>query len=107
VFIDSYLKLCRVRGVSPTRVLDDLGLSHSLYARWKNGGQPTNPTILKLADYFKVSIDELMDEQIEKPAAKNDELNDNIIKFLTIANQLPPERLSLLEDFAIKLLHMK
>ena len=77
MFIDSYLKHCEDAGVSPTRVLKDLGISHSLLKRWKDGSEPTNPTKKKLADYFNITIDELMSGEKEKPANnEDDELNE-------------------------------
>lgn len=67
MFIDSYLKICELKGVSPTRVLNDLKISRGVIGNWKIGGAPTNPTKQKLADYFEISVDELMNGKIEKP----------------------------------------
>lgn len=49
MFYDNYLKICEERGVAPTRVLVDLGISKSAYGHWKNGGEPSNRTKPKTA----------------------------------------------------------
>ena len=69
MFIDNYLRLCEEKGISPTRVLKEIGISHSLYAKWKTGSEPTNRTKKKIADYFGVTTAELANRQIKNPAA--------------------------------------
>lgn len=77
MFYDNYLKVCEAKGVSPTRVLDDLGISKSSYGHWKKGGEPLNETKKKIADYFGITVAELMSGEIKKSpakAAEDDEL---------------------------------
>ena len=72
-FIDNYLTLCKERGLSPTSVLKQVGVSHSMLPKWKAGGsEPTNKSKKKIADYFEITVAEL-ESEIKKPTAKNDD----------------------------------
>lgn len=66
MFYDNYLKVCEDVGVSPTRVLEELGISKSSYGHWKKGGEPLNETKKKIADYFRITVAELMSGEIKK-----------------------------------------
>ena len=66
MFIDNFERLCADIGKAPSAVLKELGMSHNMYAHWKTGGIPTNPTKFKLAEYFNVTVSDLMDKK-EKP----------------------------------------
>jgi transcriptional regulator with XRE-family HTH domain len=66
VFINNYERICALKGISPTRVLSNLRISKSSYSHWKSGGEPLNETKKKIADYLKITIDELELGQIKK-----------------------------------------
>ena len=58
--------LCKRQGTTPTRLLvDKLNLSSSKVTLWKNGSCPKSDVLIKIADYFGVSVDYLLDR--EKP----------------------------------------
>lgn len=83
MFYDNYLKICEARGVSPTRVLSDLGISKSSYGHWKNGGEPLNETKKKIADYFGITVSELISGEIENaptPVKSEDDELDEILE---------------------------
>lgn len=70
-FYDNFLRLCNAAGKSPSRVLVEIGGTKSAVTRWKNGGMPTDATAKKIADYFDISVDQLLGaepEQQKKPA---------------------------------------
>lgn len=60
MFIDNFRRLCASRGVPETRVTKELGIGGGTYMNWKNGSEPLNSTKKRIADYFGISIDELM-----------------------------------------------
>lgn len=82
VFVELYTKLCRAKGVSPSKAAEQMGLSRTSVVKWKAGSVPTGATLNKIADYFGVSVDYLLgNEQKEKPAQTvqvRDE-HDNIV----------------------------
>lgn len=75
MFYDNFVRLCNKVNKSPSCVATEIGLSRASVNGWKNGKKPTDATILKLADYFGVPVDELLGntEQKEKPLVNEDE----------------------------------
>jgi transcriptional regulator with XRE-family HTH domain len=75
MFFDVFNKLCAEKGISASRALLDLEMGKSSVTRWKNGGEPSNSTMKKIADYFGVSVDHLMTgyEQKEKLTINNND----------------------------------
>ena len=62
-FIDRFTRLCSEKGMSPTAVCLDLGLSNATYTYWKQQGSvPRQSVLLKIALFFGVSIDYLLGE---------------------------------------------
>ena len=78
-FLSNYDNLCAAIGKAPSAVLKELGMSHNMYAHWKTGGMPTNPTKLKLAEYFGITVSELMGGKVNPTT-----VSDNGISFLDI-----------------------
>lgn len=68
VFYDKFVSLCKQKGVSPTRASLEIGLSKTAPIRWRESGStPQGNSLAAIADYFNISISELMDEELEKP----------------------------------------
>ncbi len=60
MFFDRLNSLCMKKGVSPYKACTDVGLNRAAVAKWKNGSQPNGATAVKLAEYFNVSVDYLL-----------------------------------------------
>lgn len=56
VFWEKFQWLCKQRGVSPNRTIEELGFSSGVLTHWKNGKVPRNATIKKIAEHFDVPI---------------------------------------------------
>ena len=81
---DNFVSLCEAAGISPTRVLTELGISRGSLTRWKDGGEPRNETKKQIADYFGITVAELMSEEsgkTKKPATERDELVEVLQEF--------------------------
>jgi transcriptional regulator with XRE-family HTH domain len=103
VFYDNFLKLCNSVNKSPSAVVLEIGLQKSTVTRWKNGSMPTDATALKVAEYFEITVDELISDQKEKLAAKSDEPD---ITFNDFTYALHNESKELTEENKQKLLEM-
>ncbi len=68
MFYENYLELCSKKGKSKTAVAKEIGLVSKSVTGWKNGAIPRNGTLKKLADYFGITVEELMKE--ESPAGQ-------------------------------------
>lgn len=89
MFYDNYLKICEERGVAPTRVLVDLGISKSAISNWKNGGEPSNRTKKAIADYFGITVRQLMSGEIENAPAPEQSEDDELDEILEEARRNP------------------
>lgn len=58
-FYNNYISLCNKARKSPSAVAIEIGLTKPTVNRWKNGSTPTDATMRKVADYFKVPFDSL------------------------------------------------
>ena len=63
MFYERFLTLCKAKGMKPTAVADAIGVSRMNASRWKNGTTPSFANIQKLADYFNVPVDYLVNGQ--------------------------------------------
>lgn len=79
MFYDRLLALCQENNEKITPVIKKLGLSAGSIARWRNGTVPDGNTICKIAEYFNVSSDYLLEKtDIKKSPSEVDE--DKILK---------------------------
>jgi transcriptional regulator with XRE-family HTH domain len=47
---------------APSVVAEELGMQRSVVTAWKNGRNPRTATLMKIAEYFGVSVEELTAE---------------------------------------------
>lgn len=57
MFYEQFLKICSERGVKPTPVLKQIGLSTGNLKKWESGSTVSADTLEKLAVYFGVPVD--------------------------------------------------
>ena len=61
------------RGISQRQAAIALNLSPTVYNRYENGlREPSNVIMLAMADYFGVSVDELLGRTAEQPTAEDE-----------------------------------
>lgn len=74
MFWDNFVVECAKKKKSPAAVAEELGFSNSMPTSWKNGALPRMSSRKKIADYFGITVDELMGTKKE-PAGMG-ELDD-------------------------------
>jgi repressor LexA len=67
MFYTNLLALCQQKQITPAVVARDLGLSSGLPTFWKKGSVPKAPTLAKIADYFGVTVNDLLADPAEAP----------------------------------------
>lgn len=67
MFFENFLAFCVKNGESPTSVVTKIGLNKSAVTSWRKGTNPTNTTLLKLANYFNISVEELTGKKEPAP----------------------------------------
>jgi transcriptional regulator with XRE-family HTH domain len=76
VYLDLFKQACAEVGKSPSGVLNELNISKSVLAGWRNGQEPTNRTKKLIADYFGVTVSEFMaGKAVKKEPATEGGLN--------------------------------
>lgn len=75
VFYDKFVKICKLRGISPSKAAIEAGLSKSTVTKWKTtpDAEPTGAAIKKITEYFGITIAELMGEENKKAPADSGE----------------------------------
>lgn len=94
-FYEKYLCLCNSINKSPSAVALELKIGKPSVTRWKNGATPRDATVLKIADYFGVTVAELMSgvgEQEKAPAEKGEGLSAERKALLDIISSLTDEQ---------------
>ena len=75
MFFDKYSELCKKKGKTPTGVASELNVSRATVNYWKYGNVPKQDTLIKIANYFNVSVDYLLGNEKQKnPATDSDEM---------------------------------
>ena len=95
MFYDKFVSLCASVGKKPTPVAQELGISKGTAASWKRrGNDPTDAYLVKIANYFGVSVDDLRGdaENEKKVTAQGGDLSDYDSALLTWFHSLPEEK---------------
>ena len=95
MFWNNFLAQCAKKGKSPAVVAEELGFSNSATTCWKNGSLPRMSSRKKLADYFGVTVDELMGTKKE-PAGMG-ELDKQMQEIVGLLNSATPEQRNAVE----------
>lgn len=61
MILDNIMKLCKEKGISIARLEREIGIGNGTVARWGTSS-PTVDNVRKVADYFGVTVDNLLSE---------------------------------------------
>ena len=92
--------LCKKKGVTQQQALLDLGLNRNATQPWRDG-LPASETLQKIAKYFDVSMDELLedvddDKKTPTPKGERDYSDDALIEAFNNADETTKEAIRLL-----------
>lgn len=67
-------ELCLQNNITPSNLVEKIGIARGSVTKWKNGSIPQSSTLQKIADYFGVTVDYLLGktDQKEKPSDTED-----------------------------------
>lgn len=94
-FYEKYLCLCNSINKSPSAVALELKIGKPSVTRWKNGATPRDATVLKIADYFGITVEALMGDKLpvlppegakKAPAAKGEGSKEAASNFIKTTN---------------------
>lgn len=77
-FYDKYIWLCNSINKSPSAVAIELEIGKPSVTRWKRGAEPRDSTKLRVANYFGITVEELMSgvEDAKKAPTETSERDD-------------------------------
>lgn len=78
MFWDNFERLCNERGLTPTAAGISAGVTNAAVSKWKNGTIPRGESLKKVAEYFNVSVSQLLGEDLPPPADDSLQTLDNI-----------------------------
>ena len=90
MFWKKFVELCNKISKSPNSVAKELGYSSAIATKWKNGAEPRDATLQKIADYFDVSVDYLLGNEAKKKDTPNEDvLNEGEKMLLELFRSIP------------------
>lgn len=69
MFKENFIRLCNKKNIAPTAVCLKLGIAKSTFSTWTEDSIPRQATLMKIADYFGVSVPYLLGEEQETEPA--------------------------------------
>lgn len=89
MFWENFVTQCEKLEKSPTTVVEELGFKRPAVTSWKNGALPQVKNRKKIADYFGITVEELMGTKKE-PAGEG-ELTEDMKEILEYAQKMGPD----------------
>lgn len=103
MFYERLEKICLRNGITVSALVKALGLSTSKVTAWKKGSVPKGEVLVKIADYFGLSLDYILcrtDDIVEVNSHNTISGNNNIVgNGNTIGERLSAQENALLEIF--------
>lgn len=101
MFYDRFKELCDENKISPSAVAKDLDISKSSVTYWKDKNtSPREDILIKIADYFKVSIDYLLGQSdTKKQPTKDDRLSQIRKLIVKMYSELTPDKQQAVLDY--------
>ena len=82
VFYNIYCELCAKKGKTPSGVASEIGFNRSTITMWRNSGSaPRKELLIKIANYFGVSTDYLLEKAENKKSPDFSELSGVYLSF--------------------------
>lgn len=90
-FFQKIEKLCTYRGISVAKLAAEVGRGSATATGWRKGARPQAATIKKIATYFDVSMEYLLNEDVDDPTnydnINTSDFNQDIWKRMLKAHQ--------------------
>lgn len=102
MFYEKFISLCTAKGVAPSRVALDLGMSKSSVSHWKKSDNGiTNANLKRIADYFNVPVTYFSADYINPELSDRDFFKAKIDKLTNeeFEKVLQLTKIALLEKF--------
>lgn len=92
MFWKNFIDLCAKNDISPNAVAKKLSISSGAVTRWKNGATPNDVTLRKIANYFSVTVEELIADEKVSPPGEPQGLDEKTSEILSMYSRLSDEQ---------------
>lgn len=89
MFWDILVSLCVEHNITPSALTKELSIAKGVVTKWKNGSVPHHTTLLKIANYFGVTVEYLKGEEKEKVPVGT---SDKTLEFMKLYSKLSEEQ---------------
>lgn len=101
IFPQRLLHYMKENGKSRNDLVRDLGFKYSTVRDWEKGiTVPRMDKVEMLANYFRCSNSDLLEDKKEKPTAVDDGLSDDMKKLIERIKKLPADKVQILLQVA-------
>lgn len=93
ILLENIKKLCDSKGIKITNLEKELGFGGGIISRWGNNADPSLSKIIDIADYFHVTLDEVV--------GRNNTIGDDFLKVLydkTVNKEIQWKNFDITED---------
>lgn len=88
MFYDKFIALCAQKGITPNRAANEIGFDRTSISKWKKSGfTPQSKTLVKIAQYFGVDVQELVSATSAAPTETIKTLKSEHINTIKIAGR--------------------
>ena len=91
-FWNNFILLCNEHNIPPNAVCAKIGLSTAITTKWKNGAVPRDATLHKIANYFNVTVNDLLADDVKKLPSASKGLTENDKKLLELFHSIPENK---------------
>lgn len=91
MFYNNFVDLCNKKKMSPSAVAEDMGYQRSVITRWASGTNPRQATLQRIAEYFGITVAELLGEE-KKTATIGDSLTAEELDFIRLFSEADEQK---------------
>lgn len=92
MFKKNFIRFCNARKESPTYVCNQIGITAAAFSKWTDESVPRRATLMRIADYFGVTVDDLLADNTQKTPPASKELTEGEAKLLELFRAMPEDR---------------
>lgn len=106
MFKTNFINLCNRKGESPSHVCKEVGITPATFSCWTDESVPRKATLMRIADYFGVTVESLTEETVVKTESIAPSTAQKFMESLPL-DSLDDEELQKLVEYAEFLVSQK
>lgn len=67
MFKEIFIRLCNEKGIAPSKACRDVNIAPATFSCWDENSVPRQATLMRIADYFGVTVDYLLGKELVEP----------------------------------------